>query len=430
MALALAASAAAADITFTVPLIGTGAPGSNLGGGKSSSTELNGPEGVVAAAGGGVYVSDTRNNRVLHVSGSGKVTLFAGSGREESTGDGGPATAGGLLRPTALVVDGGGVVIAEPFRVRKVDGAGNVKTIGGTGIPGYGGDGGPAVNAKFDTIGGLSIATDNGTLVADTNNHRIRRIDPGGSVTTVAGTGSEGFSGDGGSAKAATLSAPSDVAALPNGGYVFSDLGNGRIRWVDADGAISTIAGGGSRTPTSAAIAPSELEITPVGVAVSGASIAFTNEVEDSPGQLVEIANGKAKQIAESGNCSGTRVLCLPHAVSAARGGWLVSDANGHAVYFVGSAQPPIPAVGVALSLKKVRACGKKAVCAKLLTSQKIRITFQVRAKSRWTTVATKSVSVGQRSLKLKGRTPVKRGMSYRMLVAKQPKSTVTGKLK
>ena len=110
-------------------------------------------------------------------------------------------------------------------------------------VPGFAGDGGPAVAAQLDGSQGVAIAADGSTLIADTRNSAVRRVAPNGIITTIAGTTTPGFSGDGGPATAAELDSPTDVAVLADGSVLVSDTGNNRVRRIAPDGTIITVAG-------------------------------------------------------------------------------------------------------------------------------------------------------------------------------------------
>lgn len=206
---------------------------------------------VVVDKEGNVYLSESGGPTVRKISPSGVISTIAGSpGRPGYSGDGGPATEARLRSPAGLVVDdAGSLYIADEtgHRIRKVEPNGTISTIAGTGTIGSTGDGGPATDATLSHPMGLAFDDAGNLYVADYQADRIRMIDPSGTITTVAGTGSSGFSGDGGPATAAKLSYPMDVAIDAQGNLYIADGGNYRIRKVAADtGIITTIAGNGT----------------------------------------------------------------------------------------------------------------------------------------------------------------------------------------
>ncbi len=183
------------------------------------------------------------------------ITTIAGNGGGVvDTGDGGPATNAVTFLPIGLCFDKlGNLFIAEGNggrKVRKITPAGIISTVAGTGSPGSSGDGGPATNAKFRHIN--SICTDNfgNIFVADQDEYRIRKIDATtGIITTVAGTGVGGYSGDGGPATNAQVYGPTDVCIDKYGNLFIADRANFRVRKVAPNGIITTVVGNGSNSP-------------------------------------------------------------------------------------------------------------------------------------------------------------------------------------
>jgi sugar lactone lactonase YvrE len=219
-------------------------PGFSGDGGPATSAQLDHPQGVTAIPGGGYLIADTNNNRIRRVDVAGVITTVAG-GNQGFSGDGGQATAAQLNQPsdTALMGDGS-VLIADTGndRIRRIAPNGIITTIAGT-TRGFGGDGGPAASAQLNQPRGVAVGDDGSILIADTGNNRIRRIAPGGTITTVAGGATQGLAGDGDPAVTAQLDAPQSVAALPHGGFVFADSSNNRVRRVTPLGAIFTVVG-------------------------------------------------------------------------------------------------------------------------------------------------------------------------------------------
>ena len=183
---------------------------------------------------------------------NGQITTFAGTGTPGYSGDGGPASAAQLNYPMSVCADASGnVYIPDRFnhRIRKVDAVtGIISTIAGTGTPGYSGDGGPAGTAQLHYPAGISIDLAGNLYVADLSNYRIRKIDAvTGIITTIAGTGVATYSGDGGPATAAALRLPLDMHVDASGNVFIVDHLDHRIRKIDAaTGTMSTLAGTGS----------------------------------------------------------------------------------------------------------------------------------------------------------------------------------------
>ena len=231
-------------------LAGTGQAAYSGDGGPAGAATLHWPHGVAVDPGGaGLFIADSANHRIRRVDlGSGVITTVAGGAAAGWAGDGGPAVAARLEDPKAVWASpSGDLFIADSGneRIRRIDRSGTISTIAGTGVPGYSGDGGPAQAAQFDGPRGVAGDSGGNLYVADDNNHRIRRIDPSGVVTTVAGTGAPGYAGDGGRAPSAQLRNPRGVATDGRGNVFIADSMNARIRMVDSAGVISTVAGCG-----------------------------------------------------------------------------------------------------------------------------------------------------------------------------------------
>ena len=222
--------------------------------GLDGSATLDWPSGIAVASTGAVYIADTGNHRVLKAETDGTITTVAGTGTAGSSGDGGLATAAQLRWPTGIAVAGDGTVyIADTnsHRVRAVVSDGTIITFAGTGSPGFSGDGGPATAAQLSLPYDVVVASDGAVYIADTNNHRVRKVaTTDGTITTVAGMGSNGFgggySGDDGPATVAQLHWPYDVAVDDAGAVYIADELNHRVRAVAPDGTITTFAGTGT----------------------------------------------------------------------------------------------------------------------------------------------------------------------------------------
>ncbi len=228
---------------------GTGHRGFNGDDGPATAAQLSFPHGVAVGGSGSLYIADTYNNRVRKVNAGGTITTVAGTGRRGFSGDDGSATAARLNGPDGVAVDGfGNLYIADTRnnRIRKVDAGGTITTAAGTGTAGFSGDDGPATAAQLNGPAGMAVDGSGNLYIADTRNNRIRKVDAGGTITTAAGTGTAGFNGEGGPATEAQLSFPHGVAVGRSGNLYIADTGNNRIRKVDADRTITTVAGTGT----------------------------------------------------------------------------------------------------------------------------------------------------------------------------------------
>jgi uncharacterized protein (TIGR03437 family) len=231
--------------------IGTVAGNGTLGftgdGGPATAAELNVPIGVAVDSAGNLYIADTENNVVRKVTPGGTIGTVAGNGTPGYSGDGGPATAAELDEPSGLAIDGAGnLYIADDTSVRKVTPAGTISTVAGTGIEGYSGDGGPGTLAELNEPGDVAVDSAGNLYIADFRNQRIRKVTPAGTIGTVAGNGAAGFGGDGGPATSAELWGPTGVAVDGAGDIFIADRNNTRIRMVTPAGTIGTVAGNGT----------------------------------------------------------------------------------------------------------------------------------------------------------------------------------------
>ena len=199
---------------------------------------------------GSLFIADTSNSRIRKVDTSGNICTVAGNGTQGFSGDGGPATSALLNRPVDVAVDSSGnLFIADQFnhRIRKVDTSGNISTVAGNGTEGFSGDGGPATSALLNRPVDVAVDSSGNLFIADRLNHHIRKVDTSGNISTVAGTGTAGLTGDGGPATGAQLNSPRSVAFDSSGNLFIADTFNYRIRKVDTSGNITTVAGNGTK---------------------------------------------------------------------------------------------------------------------------------------------------------------------------------------
>jgi len=201
---------------------------------------------VAVDSAGNYYVCDADNYMVFRVTPDGIIHSFAGNGINFSSGDGGLAVNAALFIPTAVATDrAGNVYIAEyASRVRKVTPDGIISVFAGTGVDGFAGDNGPATQAQLDTPSGLATDNAGNVYISDSGNNRIRKVSPSGIITTIAGTGVAGSTGEGVSATSAQLNVPSRIAVDSQGNIYFIEKDARGIRKIDSRGVISTFAGG------------------------------------------------------------------------------------------------------------------------------------------------------------------------------------------
>lgn len=287
-----------ANTGIITTIAGDGSQGFGGDGGLATSAQLRFPHGVAVAANGDVFIADTQNHRIRRVdAATGVITTYAGTGSEGDSGDGGPATAAELDEPTGLAIDlSGRLTIADTdnHKIRRINAAGTISTIAGTGDSGYSGDDGPATTARLNHPEGIAYDIVGDLFIADTENDRIRKVNISlGTIRTVAGTGASGFSGDGGGATNAKLKKPTAVALDTLRHLYIGDTENHRVRRVQhGTGIITTIAGTGVGTYNGDGIAAVTASLkTPGGVAatssgdvlISDAGNERIRRVEDPP---------------------------------------------------------------------------------------------------------------------------------------------------
>ncbi len=218
-------------------------------GGPATSAQLSGPTAIAVDAAGDIFVGDSGNARVRRISASGIITTIAGGGTGQVYFQTAAATATAFSLISGLALDASGDLFISDSGfdvVRKVSPKGIITTVAGTGTYGYSGDGGPAVQARLSSPTGLVIDGPGNLFIADSNNSCVRKVAVDGTITTFAGTGFSGSSGDNGPALNAQLGYPRGVALDSSGNLLIADSDNYRIRKVSTNGTITTLAGNGT----------------------------------------------------------------------------------------------------------------------------------------------------------------------------------------
>lgn len=355
-----AAIAAAPAQGASGPVIFTVAGGDRGGfagdGGPATKSLLNGPAGLLAVP-NGFILSDTINQRIRGTDFNGRITTGLGTGRAGDSGDGGTGIGAELQDPTAIAPTDNGLLFADTAN-SKIRGTyccdasaprGTLRTYAGTGVSGYSGDGGPAVQAQLNEPTGL-LVLDGVIYIADTGNNRVRAIDKDGTIRTIAGTGAAGFGGDGGAAGLAMLNRPAGLASDYPRGILVADSGNNRIRRIGFDGSIATVAGngaassGGDGGPATAAALNS-----PMDVAVSdGIYIAETggNRIRrvDATGTISRFAGAGGPRYGGDGGPPQKALLNAPRAVEVFNGtggpDLLIADSDNNRIRYVALPRP------------------------------------------------------------------------------------------
>ena len=317
-------------------LAGDGTRNYSGDGGPAAKAQLYNPEGLFAAPSGKLYFADYARIRMLTPGGN--IATVAGDGISGYSTDGIPATGAHLSQPEGVALDAAGnLYIADSGasnRIRKVTPDGTISTLAGNGTAGYSGDGGPAVSAQLNDPEGVALDAAGNLYIADSANGCIRKVTPDGAISTVVGNGTPGFSGDGGAATSAQLSYPRGVTVDTAGNLYIADFGNGRVRKVSPSGAINTIAGGGTNSASSAAgnpLAAVSVSLVPQGVAVDSAGNVFIADFNNlvwkvSPNGAIATVAGNGTLGYSGDNGDATRAQ-----LSDVRG--VAVDASGN-VYF------------------------------------------------------------------------------------------------
>ena len=261
-------------------IAGNGTMGYSGDGGPATAAKTDASNIAVDAL-GNVYIADGNNDVVRKVNTSGIITTIAGIGGIGYSGDGGPATAAQIGNIFGIAVDATGNVYLSDFSynvVRKVSASGIITTLAGNGTGGYSGDGGPATAAQLYYPRGLVADASGNVYIGDITNNRIRKVNATGIISTVAGIGTGGFTGDGGPAIAAEINKPWYLSISGTGDICFTDVGNNRVRKINASGIISTIAGIGTTTCSGIGGLAINASIQPIGIGIDQAQNVYVSD--------------------------------------------------------------------------------------------------------------------------------------------------------
>jgi len=321
---------------------GNGGMSSGGDSGPAASAQLNAPLGVAVDTAGNLYIADTLNNTIRRVSVGGTISTFAGNSVPGNSGDGGAPTAAQLNGPQGLAVDAAGnlyIADTQNHKVRKISG-GVISTFAGSGTAGYSGDGGQAAAATLNAPFGVAVDAAGNVYIAEFSNNRVRKVDTKGVITTAAGNGISGYSGDGATATSAQLNGPQSVAVDAAGNLYIADTENNRVRQVRPDSTISTIGGNGLAGYAADGVPATATQVgNPTGVAVDGFGNLYVADGNARvrkiypTGFIATIAgNGQRGYSGDGGAASGAR-LSAPSAVTVdTSGNVYVADTLNNAV--------------------------------------------------------------------------------------------------
>ena len=290
----------AAGIITTV--VGTGTLGFSGDGGAATNAKVSSPNGLALDAAGNLFIADYNNHRIRKVAANGIITTVAGKGTSTYTGDGGAATNAGVPYPLDVAVDAAGNLFIASYsthRIRRVGTNGIITLVAGTGTQGYSGDGGAATNAMLNSPQGLAVDAAGNLFIAEFK--RVRRVGTDGTITSVAGNGTYGYSGDGGLATNAALSSLNHLAVDGMGNLLVADSANYRIRLIGTNGLITTVAGNGTNGFTGDGGLATNTTVPGMGVAAGRDGSFFVAENGTARVRKVD-ANGLITTVAGNGS--------------------------------------------------------------------------------------------------------------------------------
>ena len=352
------------------------------------------PTGIATDANGNLYIADSNNSHILKFPAAGGFSTIAGNGSRYYLGDGGPAANAQLVLPQGVAVDINGIYVADRGegavrkilsngnittlanatgpagvavdtsgnyyiadasgnRILKIPAGGSLITLAGTGTPGFSGDGGAAIFAQFNQPGGVAVDGAGNLYVADTGNNRIRKITPGGIITTWAGTTVAGFSGDNGLSTTAQLNQPASLTSDSAGNVYIADSGNNRVRMISTSGIITTVAGNGSPVSSSTGDggpATAAFITSPHGVALDSHNNLYITDSSarvrkvSTAGTITTIAGNGSQGYSGDGGPALSAQLNQPWGVTVDGSGYLyVTDVGEQAVRCLAPVAPSSP---------------------------------------------------------------------------------------
>jgi serine/threonine protein kinase, bacterial len=325
--------------------VGTGSSGFSGDGGKATEARLNVPAGLAFDKSGNLYIADRNNNRIRKVDARGTITTIAGTGTAGFSGDGGLATRAQINLPSGIAIDGKGNIFFSDRsnnRIRVIDSSGKISTYAGSGKDGFRGDNGPALKASIDRPFGIALDKKGNLYIADRRNNRVRKVNTQGIITTVAGDGGYFMMGDNGPAYRASIAGPTGVVVDDQGTLYIADRENNRIRAVDSQGMISTVAGTGQQDYNGDSEVARDTNLhLPFGVTINpeGKLLVIDRShyrirsVDLKRGTVKTIAGNGSKMFAGDGGPATGAALSFPHGITVDKeDNLLISDKGNYRI--------------------------------------------------------------------------------------------------
>jgi len=286
----------ATSICGVTTIAGNGTAGYGGDGGAATAATFDKPGALVFDGSGNIYVADGLNFCVRKINSVGIITTIVGDGINGYSGDGGQATAAKVSGVKQIAIDGSGnMFIADAGNnvIREINSSGIISTVAGNGTAGFSGDGGNATNAELNSPLGVGIDNFGNIIIADNNNQTIRMVNPSGIITTIAGTpGTSGYSGDGGNATMAKLSSPQNIITDISGNIYISEGGNDIIRIINSSGIIRTFAGNGTSGYSGDGSAATNAEFSlPIGMSIDCSGNFFIADANNNVIRKINTSN-------------------------------------------------------------------------------------------------------------------------------------------
>ncbi len=406
-------------------LTGNGQPGDIGDGGKAINAQLRNPFGLTVDSKGNIYIADAGNNVIRKIDTSGVISTVAGKGYFFSgyKGDGGAATSAQLNSPSEVTFDSkGNMYIADTYHnvIRKVNTSGIISTVAGNGTQGYTGDGGAATSAELHYPYGVAVDAKGNLYIADRDNHVIRKVNTSGIISTFAGKGTEGFSGDGSAAASAELGLPFGIALDTSGNLYIADYRENNIRKVDTKGIISSVAGNGSYGVSGDGGPATNAFINgPEGIVVDAKGnfyiAEYLNNVirfVNTSGIISTIAGNGTKGYTGDGGLPTNAQIANPEGIAVdSKGNIYFSDSYNHLVRKMTKGALPVTISNIAAIQEKNEIVIKWQTAIELNSSHFI-IQHSTNGNSYTDIGTTKSIGIGANSYLFKDNSPV-RGVNY-----------------